>query len=132
MLRIDAPERLVCARCEGGGCEGCGNSGALRARTERREIVITLAAGPVAAARVRLEDPFGPASPVRQLWVDLVPARADEDELPAALRFTPGERREPTLSASASRRAASARPLVWAALVVLGIVALLWASARGR
>jgi hypothetical protein len=40
-IELDLPRTLVCARCDGGGCDGCGRSGAVdtRGRKELGEIV---------------------------------------------------------------------------------------------
>ena len=32
ILRICLPERLICAECQGGGCDSCGRQGAMRIR----------------------------------------------------------------------------------------------------
>lgn len=128
-LVLDAPERLVCARCEGGGCEGCNNSGGLRARTEQREVRITLPAGVASATRVRLEAPFGDDSPVRQLWVDLVPTAGQQAP---SVRFHPA--RTDLVIATGEERPLGPprpRPLV-VALVVLAIFLALVIVARGR
>ncbi len=34
VLRVRLPERLVCAECQGGGCDRCGRKGAIRLREE--------------------------------------------------------------------------------------------------
>src|SRR4051794_2515473 len=62
--RIDlvAPRRLPCARCDGGGCDGCGRSGVLRAPEAEadRHLAITLPGTSNLAVALRLTDPFGP------------------------------------------------------------------------
>ncbi|MCC6527849.1 MAG: hypothetical protein IT373_34710 [Polyangiaceae bacterium] len=96
-LEIRVPARLACARCDGGGCDACGRSGAVRAlaatepepapepeadepapepapepepaRTDHR-VTVQLPGGgrPVA---VRLVSPFGPDG-VAQLLIEVV------------------------------------------------------------
>jgi hypothetical protein len=61
-LRITVPERLTCARCDGGGCDACRRSGALRAPADAD------------ARTVRLLHPFGDASDVEQLRIELHPS----------------------------------------------------------
>gem|GEM_PF-1278845 len=74
------PSRVACARCEGGGCDGCGRSGALRLDVPdaRRCIELTLPARAsdgrgsrtaVEAFVVRLVRPLGDEAPLEQLVV---------------------------------------------------------------
>ena len=85
-LEIDAPHRLVCARCDGGGCASCANSGALRVDIEERTLQLTLSPGSDVAKRLRLEDPFGKASSIRQVLIDLVPSEGPTSSM---ARWTP-------------------------------------------
>ena len=68
-VRITLPQTLRCSRCGGGGCDGCGRSGAFRlpaddeARRMELEVPI-IGTKPVAVVVPR---PLGDASPVRQL-----------------------------------------------------------------
>src|SRR6478609_12074352 len=61
--RIDlvVPRRLPCARCDGGGCDGCSRSGVLRAPDVEasRRVEITLPGTHETAVALRLTDPFG-------------------------------------------------------------------------
>jgi hypothetical protein len=72
-LTLLVPVRLECARCDGGGCDACGRSGVVRApegdasRTVRTRV--TSASG--VAVRVRIPLPFGDASDIRQLFVEV-------------------------------------------------------------
>ena len=70
-IDVAVPSRLVCARCDGGGCDGCARSGALRApdAAEARKVRLRLPAA--LGAAVRLVQPFGEAFPIEQLIVEL-------------------------------------------------------------
>jgi hypothetical protein len=74
---VTAPAQLVCARCDGGGCDACDRSGALRAPPEPERRVVRLrvpaASGGVA---IRLSEPFGPECPIGQLIVAIRPGLA--------------------------------------------------------
>ena len=72
-IAITAPSRLACARCEGGGCDGCARSGALRAPEDRaaRVVLARLPAGSGPAIALRIPAPFGPDHAIAQLGVEL-------------------------------------------------------------
>jgi len=72
-LLIDAPRRLSCARCEGGGCDRCGRSGALRAPEEpaARRFRARLPAGAARKLALRIPHPFGPQSHIEQLILEI-------------------------------------------------------------
>jgi hypothetical protein len=74
-LAIVAPARLGCARCDGGGCDGCGRSGALEApgAVEARSIRVHVPAVDGRAIALRLVRPFGDAAAVEQLVLELEP-----------------------------------------------------------
>jgi hypothetical protein len=79
-LRITVPERLTCARCDGGGCDACQRSGALRAPAEPgdRTVRVELPELPPRGVAVRLLRPFGDAADVEQLRIELhASARSD-------------------------------------------------------
>lgn len=71
-IEILAPRRLACARCDGGGCDACGKSGALRAPDAEasRRLEITLPGTQSPAVALRLADPFGEGF-VEQLIVEI-------------------------------------------------------------
>lgn len=60
-IEILLPRRLPCARCDSGGCDACGKSGALRAPDDeaQRRLAITLPDDCGDAVALRLVDPFG-------------------------------------------------------------------------
>lgn len=120
-LEIDAPLRLVCARCEGGGCASCSNSGALRVDSEERRLDVVLSPGSDAAKRLRIEDPFGTGSTIRQVLVDLVPS---EEAVSPMARWTPHVHAEIALSGETGARGGTgvdARTLVLALLVLSAV-----------
>ena len=73
VLELVVPARLTCARCEGGGCDACGRSGAIRLRgsDDERHLHITLSG---AARGLRLIRPLGPDAGLDRLLVELRPA----------------------------------------------------------
>lgn len=60
-VEVEAPERVPCARCDGGGCDGCGRSGAIRLPPEPRgrTFELTLPTSLERAVTVRVTKPFG-------------------------------------------------------------------------
>ncbi|HSO40362.1 MAG TPA: hypothetical protein VLT33_47880 [Labilithrix sp.] len=72
-VEIIVPQRLACARCEGGGCDACGRSGAFRVTVDEaaRTLQLTLPVAGPGRSVVRLVRPFGAAAGVEQLWVEL-------------------------------------------------------------
>jgi hypothetical protein len=75
-LVVTAPARIVCARCDGGGCDGCGRSGALRGPVEAaaRTLSVHLPEGAGDGAVLRIVRPFGAAAPIEQILVEVRPA----------------------------------------------------------
>ena len=73
VLEIVVPARLACARCDGGGCDACGRSGAIRIdRGEHdRTVRVTLSES---ARGLRLVRPFGADAGLDQLILELRPA----------------------------------------------------------
>ncbi|MEM6788962.1 MAG: hypothetical protein AAF715_15685 [Myxococcota bacterium] len=87
VVEVRVPRRLPCARCEGGGCDGCGRSGVVRApeNEARRGLRVTLPTtrpGPRSSVVVlRIERPFGPGSEIAQLLLRLKPSDASDPRL---------------------------------------------------
>jgi hypothetical protein len=75
-LLVTAPARIVCARCDGGGCDGCGRSGALRGPVEEaaRTLSVHLPDGSSGGALLRLVRPFGVVASIEQLLIEVRPA----------------------------------------------------------
>lgn len=116
VLEIVVPKRLACARCDGGGCDGCGRSGAIRIdeSEEARTVRITLSES---ARAVRLIRPLGADAGLDQLVVELRPA-AVASELCRRVRGGPRGNGHGILTH------ARLRLLVLVAFVVAVIVAL--------
>lgn len=73
-LELTVPSLLACARCDGGGCDGCARSGAVRAPEDAAERTLrahlpSLAGTPGVA--LRITHPFGPNHPLAQLHLEL-------------------------------------------------------------
>lgn len=78
-VEITIPGRLRCARCDGGGCDGCDRSGAVRPREDTpRTIRVTLprATGPVL---VRIAAPLGEEAGLAQLVLEVRPGTPAPD-----------------------------------------------------
>jgi hypothetical protein len=77
LVEIRVPRTLACARCDGGGCDGCGRSGALRgpAKDAARVVRVRLPQNLRDGVAMRIADPFGRAAPIAQLWIEVVPAK---------------------------------------------------------
>jgi hypothetical protein len=75
-VEVEAPERAPCARCDGGGCDGCGRSGAVRLSPEPRDrtFELTLPSTLDRAVTVRVTKPFGEASDVALAFCALRPS----------------------------------------------------------
>jgi hypothetical protein len=67
---VTVPRTLRCAPCEGGGCDACARSGAFRLDASR-ELVVHLPTPLPQNLRLRLPTPFGAASSVGVLVLDL-------------------------------------------------------------
>lgn len=72
-VEVLVPARLACARCDGGGCDGCGRSGALRLDLSEAErtthFVLPVGAGD--RLRVRLVQPLGDGAGLEQLTIEV-------------------------------------------------------------
>lgn len=119
-LAITAPSRLPCARCDGGGCDGCARSGALRAPEDAALRVVRTRVPPNigSAVALRIPQPFGPDHEIAQLVV----------ELHAAPRASDHVRR----IAEAPAPAASLPVSPYAVAAVLAAVAAIVAALVGR
>jgi hypothetical protein len=71
-LVVTAPPRLACARCDGGGCDACARSGALRAPEGPADRVLRTSV-PVSdrAIAVRIPRPFGADHDIEQLLLEI-------------------------------------------------------------
>ncbi|WP_434042517.1 MULTISPECIES: hypothetical protein [Sorangium] len=87
-IEIAVPARVTCARCDGGGCDGCARSGAHRAPAElaARTLRLRLPADLTGGATLRLVRPFGEHAPLDQLLIDI---RADSAASPGVRCVAP-------------------------------------------
>ncbi|HZO16709.1 MAG TPA: hypothetical protein VFB62_25710 [Polyangiaceae bacterium] len=70
-IELTVPKRLTCARCDGGGCDSCDRSGALRAPADedQRRVIVNLPPQSSANLRIRIVDPF--EGGIAQLLIDV-------------------------------------------------------------
>jgi hypothetical protein len=120
-LVVTAPARLACARCDGGGCDGCAKSGALRApaEPERRVIRATLGGARTDSRRpitLRIAHPFGVEHGIAQLLLEVRGASATSDCV---------ARLDPATPAPARRRLAWPMVALAVAAAAMALFALL-------
>ncbi|HZF49589.1 MAG TPA: hypothetical protein VE093_13110 [Polyangiaceae bacterium] len=87
-IEVAVPARILCDRCDGGGCDGCGRSGALRAPDDPRGRAVRLQvpAGSGGGVAVRIVRPFGDEAAIEQLIVEV---RAGASPSPGVVRRSP-------------------------------------------
>lgn len=68
-IAVTLPKRLGCARCHGGGCDGCQRSGALRTPQDptQRRVRFDVPGGSDRAVAVRVCWPFGRECKIAQI-----------------------------------------------------------------
>lgn len=78
LVEVRLPRTLACARCDGGGCDGCGRSGALRGPADdgSRAVRVRLPKSLGDGVAMRIAEPFGQGSSIAQLWIEVRPAPA--------------------------------------------------------
>ena len=91
LVEVTLPRTLMCARCEGGGCDGCGRSGALRGPKNEasRRVRVRLPQNLGEGVAMRIADPFGHGAAIAQLWIEVRPS---ESPSPTVRRLTPEKR----------------------------------------
>lgn len=118
-LVVTAPARLACARCDGGGCDACERSGALRAPSDAGDRLVRATVSPSSAQRtiaLRIPHPFGQAHGIEQLLLEL---RAAASPSPCVARVEPPVQVAPEMAAGA--------PLPWPVFVVVVVAGVLFA-----
>lgn len=71
-IAVVVPSRLVCGRCDGGGCDGCGRSGAVRLELDEEQRTTHVALPKDARdVRVRLVRPLGDDAGLAQLTLEV-------------------------------------------------------------
>ena len=121
-VEITTPTRVACARCEGGGCDGCGRSGALRTPEEpaARVVQVQLPARLGAGVALRLVRPFGEEASIEQLLLEIV---AGPEPSAGVVRLAPPP--EPPARPSLPLRATAT---IFAVIALLAAVAAAFAS----
>lgn len=76
LVEVALPRTLMCARCDGGGCDGCNRSGALRGPSDdaARRVRVRLPQNLGDGVAMRLADPFGKSGAIAQIWIEVRPA----------------------------------------------------------
>ncbi|WP_437671775.1 hypothetical protein [Sorangium sp. So ce131] len=123
-IEITVPDRVVCARCEGGGCDSCARSGAHRTPVEpaARKLQIRLPGGLPERMTLRLVRPFGEHAPLDQLFIAV---RADSAASPGVRRIAPPPADALARPSTAGVRALGAQlstPVVLAALAAVATI----------
>jgi hypothetical protein len=107
-IDVVVPLRVTCARCDGGGCDGCGRSGAVHAPRDgaARTVRVALPEGGDGVA-LRLAHPFGPEGGIAQLILEI---RRGARPSPGVTRLAkaPAPLRKPALAWTAFALAALA------------------------
>lgn len=77
-ITVALPARFECARCSGGGCDGCERSGALRAPPEpsARSMELIIPPGSADGVAIRVAQPFGEAASIVQIIIEIRCAEA--------------------------------------------------------
>jgi hypothetical protein len=136
-LLVTAPARLPCARCDGGGCDACARSGALRAPESPDARVVRASIPPTPRpVALRIPHPFGPDHAIEQLLLEL---RAGAAPSACVTRVPPPPKAQTRMAAAPRRarpkaRGRSATPargagggLPWSILVAAVVAAALFA-----
>lgn len=113
VVQITIPRLLSCGACDGGGCDRCGRSGAVRRSEDGGPIDLTLPPSVEQGVRVRLVRPFD-SDELEILLVDIVPSETPSPDC----QRVPGAERSP---AASSHRLILALALVALLLFVLAV-----------
>ncbi len=117
-LLLSLPARLSCARCDGGGCDGCARSGALRMPEDEadRRLRASVPPGSSRGVALRIPHPFGPDHAVAQLLIEV---RAGEAASACVTRVE-----VPVVLAPAAPRLATSIPwpMIAAAIAAAGAI----------
>ena len=76
LIVVEAPERLPCGRCDGGGCDACERSGSFRLDPDPavRSFTLTLPVDLGSGVVLRVTRPFGENSPIAQALCEVRPS----------------------------------------------------------
>lgn len=134
VIEVVIPARVACARCDGGGCDGCGRRGGHRVPGEHatRLVRVRLPAAIEGGVVLRILRPFGEdGAGIAQL---LLEARAGDAASVGVTWCEPAAPEAPSVEPAASRIAAAAfgaRRAATYATIALALAAIL-AFAVGR
>lgn len=121
-VEVVVPTRLVCARCDGGGCDACGRSGAIRIAGEQAERTTRFVLPKTTSERlvVRLLHPLGDAIDLSQLCIDVRIATASSPTTEGCTRLE-RPRAEPPAFPLSTVLVAAVIALALAAAVAAGL-----------
>jgi hypothetical protein len=76
LIVVEAPERLPCGRCDGGGCDACERSGSFRLDPDPalRSFTLTLPVDLGSGVVLRVTRPFGESSAIGQALCEVRPS----------------------------------------------------------
>jgi hypothetical protein len=79
-IQVVVPVRVECSRCDGGGCDACARSGAIKLdpAAARRVLIASLPSDIGSGVALRLVHPFGEEGPLEILILELYPAPAPD------------------------------------------------------
>ncbi len=123
-IEIAVPARILCDRCDGGGCDGCGRSGALRApeNSSDRAVRLQVPAGSGGGVALRIVRPFGGEAAIEQLIVEV---RAGASPSPGVVRRAPALATTNTNSITKISQSSVAVRVALALAVALAVAAAL-------
>lgn len=94
VVEVVVPTMLACARCEGGGCDGCSRSGGLRltgdATARTLQLTLPRPASDAGRLQLRLVRPLGDDAGLDQLLIELRSAAAPSTFCRRVASATPG------------------------------------------
>lgn len=132
-IALTVPARVECARCEGGGCDGCGKSGALRAPPDpsARALRVEIPKGSTGGVALRLAHPFGEDAEIEQLIIEVRCGEAPSEGVSRIAALHPRHRRDRRarrdITPAAPARAGGAQRIIVPLVVAIAafVVALL-------
>jgi len=85
-VRIEVPARVACSRCDGGGCDSCNRSGAIKldGSPAHRTLTARLPYDVSSGVALRIVDPFGEGGPLEVLLIELRPSDAPDPNVSLA------------------------------------------------
>jgi hypothetical protein len=93
MVEVVAPARVACSRCDGGGCDACNRSGAIKLDPSpaRRTLTVCLPRDLSGGVALRIVHPFGEGGALEVLVLEVRPSDVPDSNVtpisPRGLRF---------------------------------------------